>query len=86
MGRIYAEGRLVPKDAEEAARWFSEICRTGLCACATTPWIDVRDLNPSVGERWMLRAAEQGDVEAQFWLGVAYEQNWFGTADVKSKQ
>jgi TPR repeat protein len=32
-------------------------------------------VNPSVGERWMLRAAEQGDAEAQFWLGVAYEQN-----------
>ena len=29
----------------------------------------------------MLRAAEQGDTEAQFWLGVAYEQNWFGTVD-----
>ena len=29
----------------------------------------------------MLRAAEQGDTEAQFWLGVAYEQNWFGTID-----
>lgn len=29
----------------------------------------------------MLRAAEQGDSEAQFWLGVAYEQDWFGTMD-----
>jgi uncharacterized protein len=39
--------------------------------------------NPLVGERWMVRAAEQGDAEAQFWLGVAYEQNWFGTTDVR---
>ena len=31
----------------------------------------------------MLLAAEQGDAEAQFWLGVAYERNWFGTTDVK---
>ena len=31
----------------------------------------------------MLRAAEQGDAEAQFWLGLAYEQNWFGTTDEK---
>ena len=35
-----------------------------------------------VGERWMLRAAEQGDAEAQFWLGFGYEQNWFRTTDV----
>ncbi len=33
--------------------------------------------------RRMLLAAEQGDAEAQFWLGVAYERNWFGTTDVK---
>jgi|SRR6267154_30568 len=31
----------------------------------------------------MLRAAEQGDTEAQLWLGVAYEENWFGTTDEK---
>jgi len=36
----------------------------------------------SVGESWMRRAAEQGDTDAQFWLGVGYEQNWFGTVDV----
>ena len=30
----------------------------------------------------MRRAAEQGDTDAQFWLGVGYEQDWFGTVDV----
>jgi uncharacterized protein len=41
-------------------------------------------VNQPVGERWMLRAAEHGDAEAQFWLAFAYEQNWFGTTDVKA--
>lgn len=39
------------------------------------------NINPAVGERWMRLAGEQGDAEAQFWLGFAYEANWFGTID-----
>jgi len=31
-------------------------------------------VNPSIGRWWLLRAAEQGDAEAQFRLGTAYEQ------------
>ena len=31
----------------------------------------------------MLRAAEHGNTEAQFWLGVGYEQNWFGTVSIQ---
>jgi hypothetical protein len=40
-------------------------------------------VKPSLGERWMLRAAEHGNTEAQFWLGVGYERNWFGTVDIQ---
>lgn len=29
----------------------------------------------------LLTKAQQGDVSAQFWLGTAYEQGWFGKAD-----
>ena len=36
-----------------------------------------------MAERWLLRAAEQGDTEAQLWLGVAYDLDWFGTVDVQ---
>src|SRR5215469_12608264 len=36
-------------------------------------------INPAVGERWMQRAGEQGDAEAQFCLGWTYEEDWFGT-------
>ena len=32
-------------------------------------------------EMWLRRAAEQGNTEAQFWLGAAYEEGRFGTTD-----
>lgn len=31
----------------------------------------------------MRRAAEQGDTEAQFWLGYGYEEDWFGAVDIQ---
>jgi len=83
VGRVYGEGRLVPKDAEEAARWFRKSAEQGYAPAQRLHGLMSVHVNPSVGERWMLRAAEQGDAEAQFWLGVAYDQNWFGTTDVK---
>jgi TPR repeat protein len=39
--------------------------------------------DPPKAEKWFLRAAGQGNAEAQFWLGVAYEQRWFGTTDFR---
>jgi len=83
VGRVYGEGRLVPKDAEEAARWFLKSAEQGYAAAQRLYGLMSAHANPPVGERWMLRAAEQGDAEGQFWLGVAYEQNWFETTDVK---
>lgn len=29
----------------------------------------------------LMAKAQRGDTDAQFWLGVAYEQGWFGKAD-----
>jgi TPR repeat protein len=83
VGRVYSEGRLMPKDAEEAAGWFVKSAEQGYAPAQRLQGLMSVHVNPSVGERWMLRAAEQGDEEAQFWLGIAYEQNWFGTTDVK---
>ena len=82
VGRAYS-GLLVPGDAEEAARWFLKSAEQGYAPAQRLYGLMFAQANPPVGERWMLRAAEQGDAEAQFWLGVAYEQNWFGTVDVK---
>jgi len=83
VGLVYGEGRLVPKDAEEAARWFLKSAEQGYAPAQRFYGLMSARVNPSAGEGWMRRAAEQGDAEAQFWLGVAYEWNWFGTTDVK---
>ena len=34
-------------------------------------------------DRWLRLAAMQGDAEAQFWLGSAYERGLFGTTDYR---
>ncbi len=82
VGISYAEGAK-PKNLEEGARWLLKSAEQGYAPAQLAYGLMSRPANPSVGERWMLRAAEQGDTEAQFWLGVAYEQNWFGTTDVR---
>jgi TPR repeat protein len=83
VGQAYSEGRLVQKDEEEAARWYLKSAEQGYAPAQRLYGMVSMHVNPAVSERWMLRAAEQGDAEAEFWLGVAYEQNWFGTTDVK---
>ena len=83
VGSMYEQGRLVPKDLEQAKQWFLKSAEQGFAPAQRTCGLMSRLTNPAIAERWMLRTAEQGDTEAQFWLGVAYEQNWFGTTDVK---
>jgi TPR repeat protein len=82
MGILYAEGT-VPKNLEQGRRWLQKSAEQGYAPAQRLYGLMSAHGNPLVGERWMVRAAEQGDAEAQFWLGVAYEQNWFGTTDVR---
>jgi TPR repeat protein len=82
MGILYTEGR-VPKNLEEGGRWLLKSAEQGYAPAQRLYGLMSAHVNPPVGKRWMLRAAEQGDAEAQFWLGVAFEQNRFGTTDVK---
>ena len=83
VGRAYSDGRLVQKDEEEAARWYLKSAEQGYVPAQRLYGLVSVQINPAIGERWMLRAAEQGDAEAEYLLGLAYEQNWFGTTDVK---
>src|ERR1700682_6548434 len=64
VGHVYSEGRLLPKDVEEAARWFLKSAEQGYAPAQRLHGLMSVHVNPSVGERWMLRAAEQGDAEA----------------------
>src|SRR5882672_5430298 len=81
-GNIFAEGR-APKNFEEGARWLLKSAEQGYAPAQRVYGLMLKVTNPSAGERWMLRAAEQGDTEAQFWLGVAYERNWFRSVDIQ---
>ncbi len=83
LGNIYSDGRLVPKDSQEAARWWLKAAEQGYAPAQRAYGLASRQENRPVAERWLLRAAEQGDTEAQLWLGTAYDVNWFGTVDVQ---
>src|SRR5271154_6938006 len=48
-------------------------------AVAQTP----QPMRPSPDKHTLLTNAQQGDLSAQFWLGTAYEQGWFGKADYR---
>jgi TPR repeat protein len=86
VGRAYGDGRLVQKDEEEAARWYLKSAEQGYVPAQRLYGMGSVHINSAVGGRWMLRAAEQGDAEAEFWLGVAYEQNWFGTTQQETER
>jgi uncharacterized protein len=81
LGRIYDAGRLLPKDAEKSLHWFKKSAEQNyapaeyfLCLMHAYP-------EKQEGERCMWRAAENGVPEAQFWIGVAYDQQLFGIDD-----
>jgi TPR repeat protein len=83
LGGVYNDGRLAPKDAEKSASWFLKSAEQGYAPAERVVGLSFSKSDPVSCERWLLRAAEQGESEAQFWLGVAYEQTWFGTTDVQ---
>ena len=83
LGLIYDEGRIVPKDAEQAEGWFLKSADHGYVpaqrALGITHWRDDRVKAAS----WLQPAAKHADPEAQFLLGTAYEQGSFGMANYK---
>lgn len=83
IGIMYGEGRLVARDSDKVNQWFLKSAEQGYAPAQRMFALSIRERNSSVAERWLFRAAEQDDADAQYWLGVGYEQNWFGTTDVK---
>jgi len=82
IGIAYAEGRHVSRDSTEAALWFLKSAEQGYPPAEGAYGLSLRETNKADAEQWMLRAAEHGDASTQFWLGVAYDQAWFGTEDL----
>jgi TPR repeat protein len=81
VGAAYGEGRHVPRDFDEAAPWFLKSAEQGYPPAEGIYGMSLRQSKPGAAERWMLRAAEHGDASTQFWLGVAYDDKWFGAQD-----
>jgi uncharacterized protein len=81
VGKIYDEGRLLPLDKEKSALWFQKSAEQG-CAPAEYSLCRKRAGQDTLAaERCTWRAAESGVPEAQFWVGVSFEQHQFGVTD-----
>ena len=76
------DGKFVPRDSTKFLDWLNKSAEQGYA-----PAQQIKEgvaMNDRVNsEMYLLRGAEQGNADLQFWLGVAYEQNWYGTADLK---
>ena len=81
LGLMYDEGRIVPKDAEQAERWFLKSADRGYGPAQCALGLRYLKDDPVKAELWLQRAAQHGDSEAQLWLGIAYEQSSFGTTN-----
>jgi TPR repeat protein len=82
LGRIYEAGRLLPLDKEKSAYWYQKSAGQGYAPAEYLVCGKRANQDHMEHERCMWRAAENGVPDAQFWLGVAFEQNlWFGVTD-----
>ena len=82
LGRIYEAGRLLPLDKEKSAYWYQKSAAQDYAPAEYWVCGKHADQDSLEHERCMWRAAEKGVAEAQFWLGVAFDQHlWFGVTD-----
>jgi len=82
LGRIYEAGRILSLDKEKSAYWYQKSADQGYAPAEY--WVCGKRANQDglEHERCLWRAAEKGVPEAQFWLGVAFDQHlWFGVTD-----
>ena len=76
LGKMYLKGQGVPKDPDQANKWFRQAATQGnaesqffLGAWYLLPHRDITE-----GLKWMQLSAEQGNQDAQLLLGRAYLQ------------
>jgi TPR repeat protein len=81
VGKIYDEGRLLPPDEEKAALWFQKSAEQGYGPAEYSVCKKRAGQDTIAVERCMWRAAENGVPEAQFWVGVGFEEHLFGVTD-----
>src|ERR1700747_889316 len=82
------DGKFVPKDSAKFLDWLNKSAEQGYAPAQETleGFVNRNLLGTNrdfvKAETYLLRGAEQGNADSQLWLGVAYEQNWFGTTDL----
>jgi len=85
----YEGGRLVPRDHAAAGSWMLKSAEQeyvpAQAGMGKLYIAGVKDNGPishrGDAEKWFRLAAAQGDADAQFWLGTAYQRGWFGGFD-----
>ena len=78
LGEMYRTGEGVPKDNEEAVRWYRLAAEQGLAKAQANLGVMYDNgwgvlQNHEEGVRWYRKAAEQGNEISQNNLGLAYE-------------
>lgn len=85
----YEEGRFVTRDQAAASSWMLKSAEQEYAPAQTGMgrlYIAEGKENGPIphradAEKWLRLAAAQGDADAQFWLGTAYQRGWFGGFD-----
>lgn len=88
LALIFHQGKFVARSDEQFFGWLTKSAEQGYAPAQQLLQPNIQqtdsmtlDRDRVKSEMFLLRGAEQGNADSQFWLGVAYEQNWFGTAD-----
>jgi uncharacterized protein len=79
VGQVYGEDRLVPKNDAVSRDWMLRSAEQGYAPVGRMYMGANSDYGKA--DMWLRRAAEQGNAEAQFWLGAFYEQGRIGATD-----
>ena len=85
LALVYAspDNKLVPKNDAAFREWMLKSAEQGYVPAQANMGMMFLGAGGEYGkaEIWLRRAAEQGNAEAQFWLGASYEEGRFGTTD-----
>ena len=88
LALVYGAGRIMPRDEVTSQRLMMKSAEQGYIPAETMvgcTYLDNHITGPvpnyADGERWLRAAATQGDAEAQLWLGMGYDREYFGRID-----
>ena len=86
LGKMYLKGQGVPKDPDQANKWFKQAAMQGNAESQffLGAWYLLSHRDIAEGLKWMQLSAEQGNQDAQLLLGKAYLQGEFPRDPVRA--